>query len=54
MTRTQRTFLESRPARPSHARSRSLPPTDSSAHADCDTDRLVLRRVPSLSWRLRH
>src|SRR5688572_33043630 len=54
MSRTQNTFLESSPARPSHARARSLPATKSSAHADSDTDRLVSRRVPSLSWRLRH
>jgi hypothetical protein len=52
MTMTQRTFVASHTAGPDDAGWRFVTPTASSAASEAD--RPPNRRLPSLSWRLRH
>ena len=50
MTTKQRTFVEPRTATPDEAGWRFAVPGESKT----EPDRPTLRRLPSLSWRLRH
>ena len=50
MTTTRRTFVEPRTATPDEAGWRFVAPTDGGPAPD----RPAARRLPSLSWRLRH
>ena len=50
MTTTRRTFVEPRTAPPDEAGWRFVAPADGAT----DPDRPASRRLPSLSWRLRH
>ena len=52
MTTTQRTFVETHTDNPDDAGWRFVTPTVSSAASEAD--RPANRRLPSLSWRLRH
>ena len=52
MTTTQRTFVETHTAGPDDAGWRFVTPVVSSAASE--PDRPPNRRLPSLSWRLRH
>jgi hypothetical protein len=54
MITNRRTFVESRTTTPDEAGWRFVTPGESRDGVDSDSDRTPVRRVPSLSWRLRH